>query len=370
LTWLKVDDGLPFDPKMLSLGRTKREVNESVGTLVRLWSWCAQQGTDGFVLAAVVDMVATPECVRRVTQPAFGRKAALHRRGDKCDCLEGRPWTDGAEYAVHDFLDRNPSREETDVARAKKRELRNGEVKAAVYDRDGRWCRYCAREVNPDARRGETRRTLDHVDPRIANGAENLVVCCGACNPKKKDRSPEAAGMRLLPPPSNPKHPHHAEWMAERASTGFDTGLRTDSKPDSERTQNQPGSGLRTVSETVPDPPPPKSEPKQDPTSADATATLLAAFPGATQDSITVLTQNDLPDGSGRDGPGKPVVGGSAIGPPSTRRDSLHPNPYLRSAITGPGPDEHAGLAPVAVYEGLTRYVLPPPPEEETPWTN
>lgn len=353
MTWLKVDDGLPFDPKMLSLGRTKREVNESVGTLVRLWSWCAQQGTDGFVLASIVEMIATPECTRRVTRPAFGRKAALHKRGDRCDCLEGRPWPDDAEYAVHDFLDRNPSREESDVAKAKKRELRDPEVKAIVYRRDGKWCRYCAREVNADARRGPTRRTLDHIDPRIAAGADNLVVCCGECNPRKKDRSIEAAGMTLLPPPEDPGHPHHAEWMTANESTGSDTGLRTDPEPVPERTQNRPGSGPRTDSEAVPDPPPPESVPDQDATSANATDLLLAAFEGATRDGITVLTQNDLPDGAGRGGPGKPVVGRSAIGPPSTPRDSLHPNPYLKAA-------------PVAVYEGVHKYVINPPARPAT----
>src|SRR5690242_15736850 len=182
---------------------------------LRVWAWCAQQGTDGFVPAAIVEAVGTPACLKRLLRPVFGRKPFLHPAGAKCECLRERPWREDAAFLVHDFLDRNPTREENLIDRRKKRELRDPEVKAAVYRRDGRWCRYCAREVNPEARRGPSRRTLDHVDPRIANGAENLVVCCGACNPSKKDRSLDAAQMRLLPPPSNPRHPAHATWLAE-----------------------------------------------------------------------------------------------------------------------------------------------------------
>src|SRR4051794_18722171 len=115
MPWLKVDDGLTFDPKVLSLGKSNQEINEVLGALVRLWAWCAQQRTDGFVPGAIVETVATRRCVQRLTRPVFGRRPFLHRRGESCECLQGRPWPAGAAYLVHDFLDRNPSRAENDV---------------------------------------------------------------------------------------------------------------------------------------------------------------------------------------------------------------------------------------------------------------
>jgi hypothetical protein len=63
----------------------------------------------------------------------------------------------------------------------------------AVYARDGRQCRYC----------GSTTATLtiDHIVPRIqggADGLDNLVVACRACNSRKGGRTPSQAGMVLL----------------------------------------------------------------------------------------------------------------------------------------------------------------------------
>lgn len=63
----------------------------------------------------------------------------------------------------------------------------------AVRVRDGGRCRYCRA---PAA-------TIDHVAPRAQGGSddlENLVVCCRNCNSKKWARTPEQAGMTLLPP--------------------------------------------------------------------------------------------------------------------------------------------------------------------------
>ena len=63
----------------------------------------------------------------------------------------------------------------------------------AVYQRDGRACRYCG---------ATAALTIDHVVPRIQGGgdeAENLVVACRTCNSRKHGRTPEQAGMVLRP---------------------------------------------------------------------------------------------------------------------------------------------------------------------------
>ena len=57
-------------------------------------------------------------------------------------------------------------------------------------------CRYCGRVLLD----GEI--NLDHVKPYSRGGKtiqENLVVSCKKCNIAKGDRTPEEAGMELLP---------------------------------------------------------------------------------------------------------------------------------------------------------------------------
>lgn len=64
-----------------------------------------------------------------------------------------------------------------------------------LYERDGYRCRYCG---------GYQGLTLDHLLPVAQGGShesENLVTCCKSCNSKKGARTPEEAGMSLLPPP-------------------------------------------------------------------------------------------------------------------------------------------------------------------------
>ena len=60
-----------------------------------------------------------------------------------------------------------------------------------VYERDNYTCRYCGSKENL---------TLDHVIPQSKGGEDsidNLVTACKSCNSRKKDRTPEEAGMTL-----------------------------------------------------------------------------------------------------------------------------------------------------------------------------
>lgn len=323
--WLKIHDGLPFDPKVILLGKTKAEVNEAIGMATRVWAWCAQQRTDGFVPGAVVEAIGTPAALKRLTRGVFDRRPMLHRRGegDDCACVKGRPWPAGADYLVHDFLDRNPSREENDVRRAKARELKDPTLKAAVRARDGDRCRYCGTTVNWSDHRSARGGTYDHVDPEIADGVANLVVACRGCNARKKDRTPEQAGLRLLPLPGHPFHP-------------------TRDGPRSE-----PGS----------DPNPDPNPTREITTGPDVGPVVGPRAPGASNGALTApadtpepdsrnRTQDALASGPGRAGTGARSSDGSAaarpaIGPPTTPRGPLDGNPYLK---TRPDPAHHAGL--------------------------
>ena len=74
-----------------------------------------------------------------------------------------------------------------------------------LFLRDNYECQYCG------ARPGTKGLSLDHVVPRSRGGNDcwaNLVICCRRCNLRKRDRTPQEAGMRLCrapqPPPWSP----------------------------------------------------------------------------------------------------------------------------------------------------------------------
>ena len=70
-----------------------------------------------------------------------------------------------------------------------------------VFSRDGYTCQYCGRKLS----RPEL--SFDHVVPRTLGGKtgwDNIVTACRPCNLKKRNRTPEQAGMHLLRQPSRP----------------------------------------------------------------------------------------------------------------------------------------------------------------------
>lgn len=67
-----------------------------------------------------------------------------------------------------------------------------------VWERDHYTCRYCGVKIT-------TKKMLetDHVFPRSRGGKtcfENMVTACSTCNARKKNRTPQEAGMKLLGP--------------------------------------------------------------------------------------------------------------------------------------------------------------------------
>ena len=71
-------------------------------------------------------------------------------------------------------------------------------TRAGVLRRDGRRCAYCPRRAD----------TIDHVVPRSRGGEhvwDNVVAACRPCNLRKRDRSPEEAGMHLFTRPAAPR---------------------------------------------------------------------------------------------------------------------------------------------------------------------
>jgi 5-methylcytosine-specific restriction endonuclease McrA len=71
-----------------------------------------------------------------------------------------------------------------------------------VFTRDGFRCQYCG------AQKALHELNYDHVVPRVQGGLtvwENIVTSCYDCNAKKRGRTPEQAGMKLLRRPVKPR---------------------------------------------------------------------------------------------------------------------------------------------------------------------
>ena len=70
-----------------------------------------------------------------------------------------------------------------------------------ILKRDHHRCQYCGRDDKP--------LTIDHVIPKERGGQdvwENLIAACTDCNNRKRNRTPEEAGMHLLKKPRKPNY--------------------------------------------------------------------------------------------------------------------------------------------------------------------
>ena len=70
-----------------------------------------------------------------------------------------------------------------------------------ILIRDGNCCQYCG------TYKGSM--TVDHIIPKTQGGRdtwENLVCCCGVCNNKKGNRTPDQACMTLYKKPTRPTY--------------------------------------------------------------------------------------------------------------------------------------------------------------------
>lgn len=154
------------------------------GLWKRAMAYCADHMTDGVVPASWVEVQGPKKVIAAGTDAGLWEKI-------------------GTVYVLHDYLDHNRSKEQVDAAqkweRNKKALHRDRDLVAAVRERDGDMCRYCATLVNWSDKRGPTGGTYDHVIPRGPNVLDNIVVACRRCNTDKSCRTPDQAGMTLIP---------------------------------------------------------------------------------------------------------------------------------------------------------------------------
>jgi len=175
-----LDDDWDNEPRVVRAGTA------GFGLYARCGMWVARHLTDGFVPAEVAAIYGTREWVAKLVDVGL--------------------WTavDGG-YHMPDYLILNQSAEKVRARRLlntrRQALFRDPELRRFVRERDRDLCRYCGVKVRWNDRKGARGGTYDHVDPNGPNAPENLVVSCRGCNSSKKDRTPEQAGMTLLPPP-------------------------------------------------------------------------------------------------------------------------------------------------------------------------
>src|SRR5262245_5214348 len=132
--WLRLSDTFDDDPAILGVCRTQGDLTRVIGYMTRLQLYCARHGTDGYLPEIKFrDIIRSPKWRDILTNPPHGGIALVHKRGDLCPCLINSGWPDGVgDFYVHHYLQGNPSKEETDVARAKAAELRDRELQAVI----------------------------------------------------------------------------------------------------------------------------------------------------------------------------------------------------------------------------------------------
>jgi hypothetical protein len=84
--------------------------------------------------------------------------------------------------------------------------------KKVLFNRDDWRCQYCNCEVTPNSA------TVEHILPESRGGATSWLNCCTAChecNKRKRNMTPEEAGMPLLRKPTTPQPVHF--WDLQRS---------------------------------------------------------------------------------------------------------------------------------------------------------
>ncbi|WP_076697405.1 HNH endonuclease [Tersicoccus sp. Bi-70] len=209
--FFQVDDQFQVNAKAQHLAR--EAMMKSIDGLAALGVWtmagslCQAKLTDGVVTVEDLVSILLNHDVALALAGKLVAAGLWHAPGHSCDRCDVVP--DGA-WRFHDWYamgyDQGAA---VKLKRRKAAELKDPAVRAAVWARDAvdaanptsAHCRYCGTLVKQKDGRSESRPELDHVDPLVVCGPSNIVVACHTCNRAKGNRTPEAAGMTLLPAP-------------------------------------------------------------------------------------------------------------------------------------------------------------------------
>lgn len=320
MAWVRVGDEALSHPKIMGLydveGAEDVSVIEMFGFLMALATYSAKHLTDGIIergaafrdgdrsrSAHLIDVAVSAGLL---TWVEVGGKRKL------------RLFTD------EEFIHVQP-REEVMRRRARSRENRDPNKKAAVIFRDGDQCRYCGKVVRWTGPTSYNLGTLDHVDPDSLGDApvEGLVVACYECN-SSRGHAREAfdAASPLRPIPSTP---YYGVWSAEfltrygyEAASSVDPGTPVDPASETPAKGDLPGRGSGVPVEPGRGSSCPAEAAVRDPGASERRASegprIRPSSDSGPNHSPTSkgIRPNTL--GSGRDGPGREGKGRAGAG--------------------------------------------------------
>lgn len=210
MAWVRVGDEALSHPKLMSLydveGAEDISIVEMFGFLMALATYSAKHLTDGIIERGAAFRDGDRSRSAHLIDVAVG--AGLLTWVEVEGKRKLRLFTD------EEFIHVQP-REEVMRRRARSRENRDPNKKAAVIFRDGDQCRYCGKVVRWTGPTGYNLGTLDHVNPDSLGDApvDGLVVACHECN-SSRGHAREAfdAASPLRPVPTKP---YYGVWSAE-----------------------------------------------------------------------------------------------------------------------------------------------------------
>lgn len=210
MTWFKVDDKIATHPKVLAAGPQPMllwfltgpqcaGVNTPIATvpMVRLSGRLAEKSAD-----------ETAELAQALVDVGLWHDEKARRRCNRCKVADDTRRLATGEFMYHDWWDYQLTEAEKKLALDRFRNTRRMQLKRdmklrqAITLRDRSTCRYCAVFVHWRDEQTADQGTFDHIDPMGPNTLGNVVVACRRCNGIKCNRSPEEAGMKLLPEPA------------------------------------------------------------------------------------------------------------------------------------------------------------------------
>ncbi len=196
----------PFDlqPRMVQVSEDYLIALEAKVLRQSALLYSSRELTNGFVEPAVLPMIASNG---QVAHSSVGR--ALDRLV-KVGLLTRRNKRAGGGWDIRNFLKYNPTKEQVLIRRESVRRLAwlqdtpaGRKVRDFIKRRDGMRCRYCYIEMSASDHRSPIAMQYDHArpnDPDLARDPRWIVQACAFHNGMKQDRTPEEAGLELLPP--------------------------------------------------------------------------------------------------------------------------------------------------------------------------
>ena len=129
MPWVRYDDQYPIHRKVAGLSDAAFRLNTAA------IFWCSRNGTDGFVPEEDLDQVCAQvrdparfaaECVKRRT---------WHLAADQCTSEDCPPPRDQPGWRIHDYLEYQPTKDETEAAKKKQQEQKSSGGKLGNHRR-------------------------------------------------------------------------------------------------------------------------------------------------------------------------------------------------------------------------------------------